>query len=777
MEFFIYLKTLFFFLILFTCGIIIIRRLTEENRAQILIPSGAVLGIALYIFLINAVAHVIKGTPGFYLVLAVEISVAFLIKRYVVTQLMEFPKGKSMIYHFISFLSWGIFIYILLATGDMGGDIWYHYGIAALFSRGDYPMHTPWQPDYVMTYHFGGAEFLGAARSITGGSFLFIHRLLAVFMFFSWSQILTWLLVKKVPDKFSSLLVISIPAFVGLISMGGFMIAWPISLSSIHFNGGIFQWLGQLPILNSSMDSYGSPLVLDMMVTFLHRFLALSFFFSFIIILLLPKKGNYWVLTAGTVIILSSLALTDESVLAVILPAVFLISFFTLFDKSILKTLALIVISILVISLQGGLITETLFNRQNYSGILFFPKEFQEYAAYQISSRLFENLPNYQPFRWFHPGIIWQLSLLLLISISLQIKSLNFVDFKDKRKLQAILCLFFISSLTSLIAFYGIVPKLLSVNANRFLSLSYYLSSLGITFYLVEWWFSNTKRLLILRFIIVWILLFSLIPPFFNMFPRPTQYHGLIPPSQPNNLSFNWIRDNLAVKERIIVLTKSSPFELPNTTLSTEIGALTPMWDRKPRAEVVLEMTPLYADAYFTLNPAVLRTLKINYLIIGNNYLPQLAVSRRQDLVNKRYFQPVFIDSSRGETIYEVTPEYLNESQNLGGTLTELEQIAPKEGTFYIEYVPNIPENMFRALRLLLYDRNVYNPIGAAFYNGSIDIQLIVHNTLLDNYDYLVLGATTDPKTVCHCEAKLLWSGFGNGIKLWKTQSGNLNEN
>lgn len=768
MELLIYLKTLTFFLLLFTCGIVIIRGLTEENRAQILIPSGAVIGIALYIFLINALAHIIKGPPGFYLSLVIELFIAVLVKRSIPTQPIEFPNEKSMIFTSLSILFWGVFIYILLATGDVGGDVHYHYGIAALFSRGDYPMHTPWQPDYIMTYHFGGAELLGAARSITGGSFLFIHRLLAVFMFFSWSQILTWILIKKVPDKFSSLLVMSLPAFVGLISLGGFMIAWPASLTPIHFNGSIPAWLGQLPILNSSLDSYGSPLVLDMMVTFLHRFLALSFFFSFMLILLSPKKGNYWVLIVGTVIMLSSLALTDESVLAVILPAVFVISFFTLFDKSILRTLTLIIISISVICLQGGLITETLFNRQNYSGILLFPKEFQEYAAYQISSRLFENLPNYQPFRWFRPGIIWQLFLLLLISISLQIKSLNFVDFKDKRKLQAILCLFLISSLTSLIAFYGIIPKLISPNANRFLSLSFYLSALGIAFYITNWWISNTRKPLFLRLVIIWILLFSLIPPFFSMFPR-SKYHGLMTPAEPSVPSFNWIRDNLPVSERIIVLTHPSPYGLPNAALSEQIGAFTPTWDLEPRAEVVLEVTPLYIDAYLTLNPDVLRTLKINYLIIGSNYLPQLAASRTQDLANGRYFQPVFSYSKSGETIFKVTTEYLDQGKNFGGTLTELEQIAPKKGTFYIEYIPNIPENIFRALRVLLHDRDVYHPIGAAFYNGSIDVKLIVHKTLLSSYDYLILGTATDPKIICQCEAKLLWTGVGNGIKLWKT--------
>lgn len=760
MEFFIYLKTLTFLSILFICGIVIIRRLTEENRAQILIPSGAILGIALYIFLLNVLVHVIRGTPGFYLALLIEICLALLLKRSIKLSPMEFPQGKLKIYSIISILFWGIFLYMLLATGDMGGDIYYHYGIAALFARGDYPMHTPWQPDYVMTYHFGGAEFLGATRSITGGSFLFIHRLLAIFIFFSWGQILTWLLIKKSPNNIGALLVISIPAFISLISMGGFMITWPSNPISIDIGGNLFRWLGQLPTLNISRDSYGSPLHIEMMVTFLHRFLSLSFFFSFLTVLLSPKKENYPILISGIVIFLSSVALTDESVLVVILPAIFLISFFTVFSKSVIKSLILAVISILVISFQGGLITETLFKLGNYSGINLFSKEFLEYASFQTSTRLFENLPNYRPFRWLSLGIYWQLSLLLIFSILALRQPLN-------KNFQSIIWLFFISSLTSLVAFYAIVPKLLSSNANRFLALSYYLSGIGISFYLV-YWILNAKRFHFLKFILIWILLFSTVPPFFNLFPRQ-KYHGLFTPSAPEKKSFNFVRDNLSVKERIIVLTSLSPFDNPNVALSTTIGAYTPTWGITPRAEVVWEITPLYIDAYLTLNPSTLRSLKIDYLIIGNDYLLQLTASRRQDLVNKRYFQPVFTDPSGGEIIYKVTPEYLNESQNIGGTLSELEQIAPKKGTFYIEYVPNIPEHMFRALRVLLFDRDVYHPIGAAFYNGSIDVELIQHETLIENYDYLILGAATDPKTICNCEAKLIWSGFGNGIKLWKT--------
>lgn len=239
--------------------------------------------------------------------------------------------------------------------------------------------------------------------------------------------------------------------------------------------------------------------------------------------------------------------------------------------------------------------------------------------------------------------------------------------------------------------------------------------------------------------------------------------------SEPDNPAFNWVRDNLSIKEKIIVLTQPSAFILANIGLVTQIGALTPMWDITPRVRLCFEMSPLYADAYYTLNPNTFKTLKLDYLIISDIYLSQLTVQRRNDLMNTSYFQPVFVDPLHQEKILKITPKYLEEGKNLNGTLSQLAEIAPKKGTYFIEYTPNIPENMFRALRVLLYDRDVYHLIGAAFYNGIIDVEIKLHDRFLDNYDYLILGAATDPKTICRCEAKLLWTGLGNSIKLWKT--------
>lgn len=769
MELVIYLKTLILFSLLFICGIIIIRRATEEKRAQLLIPSGAIAGIALYIFLINLVAHLIKGVPGFYLSLVIEICIAILIKRFFNTRPMEFPKGKLKILVIISFATWTLFLYKIIASSMFSGDVVYYYSLASLFLRGDYPMHAPWQPDYVMYYHFGGAQFLGAVRAITGAPYLFIHQILAIFMLVSWSQILTWL-INKTPIKFSSLLIFSIPAIVGIISLGGFMITWPANLGPVHFDGNIFQWLSQLPTLNNSQETYGSPTNLDMLVNFLHRFLSISFFFCLIPVLISPKKGNYFLLLAFITTLISSIALVDESVLFVIYPAIIIVSFFSLFNRSIVKTLPLGIISISIACLQGGIITESIFNSQSNSGILFFAEDSGGYRFRQILSRLFDNKPNYQPFRWFHPGIIWQLLFLSLITLY-QKFSMNKLDDQNTQKkliLQPLLWLLLISSITSLIAYFAIVPKLFSLNGTRFLILSYYFSGIGIAFYLIYWWFTNKRRLLLLRSLIIWILLFSFIPAFFFGFPRPRTPNLLATP-EPESASFNWIRNNLPIQERILVLTQSNVATIANMGLAIQVGAFTPMWDLTPKVEAVFDMSPLYADAYYTLNPNTLSILKINYLIISNNYLSQLTEQRYKDLQNRRYFQPVFTDIVEGEEVLKVTPEYFKEGSDLNGTFSELSKIAPKKGTYYIEYTPNIPENMFRALRVLLFDKDVYYPIGAAFYNGTINVNITQHNTLLENYNYLVLATTTDPKTICNCKATLLWTGLGNGIRLWKT--------
>lgn len=784
MENLIYLKTIIFFAILFFCGVAIIRRLTEEKRAQILLPAGAILGVAFYIFLINLVAHILKGPPGFYISLLIESAIAFLLTSSFKVPPIEFPKGELLKLSLISLFAWLIFLYILESTSQFAGDVINHYIHAALFMRGDYPLHSAYQPEYLSSYHQGAAQFLGAMRSITGGPYIFMHRVLGILMILAWSQILTWIWSKDMKQKFTSFLIFSIPAVITIISLGGFMIAWPTSFS-IHLSGSIFQWLGQLPTLEqySQDGGTGSPGNLDMMIDVLHRLLSFSFFICLLIVLAMPKKNSLLLLATGIIMLIASIALVDEAVLIAILPAVFVISFFTIFNKSIFKIFLFSLISVLIIIFQGGLITNTVFDPNSKSEILLFPQDgagkqqkYQTFRFSQESSRLMENLPQYEPFRWFHPGIYLQLSALLLICISISIPQRlkfalplhNFNQEQEKRIFQSIEWLLLLSSLGSLIAFHGIVTKYYPFNGSRFLTISYFLSGLGITFYLVQlWWHLEKKKWLILRLFIIWVLLFSFIPPLFHTFPRPSKSQLLIL-EDPLSPSFLWVQRNLPIKERLIVLNQPNPTIITNMGLVMYVGALTPMWNLQPKVSENFDMSPLYADAYFTLDPAILRELKISYLIIGKNYLPQLTQKRKQDLDNKDYFQVVFQSPNKEETIYKITSKYLAEANNIGGTLTELAQIAPKSGTYYIDSVPLIPERMFAALILSLADRDLYYTKGA-WYDARFNANLKVNPYLLGRYDFLLLSDKTPPEAICSCQAKLMWSGTGNGIKLWKT--------
>ena len=79
---------------------------------------------------------------------------------------------------------------------------------------------------------------------------------------------------------------------------------------------------------------------------------------------------------------------------------------------------------------------------------------------------------------------------------------------------------------------------------------------------------------------------------------------------------------------------------------------------------------------------------------------------------------------------------------------------------------------MFRALRLLFNDREIYYNKAGSFYNGRIDIDVNASDFKPDGkYDYLILSKDVDPKIICHCKATLIWKGFGNDIYLWSTLS------
>lgn len=751
---------------LFFTGFLILKRVITERRIQLLLPAGSIFGICLYIFLLNLTAHLIKGVPGFLFALLLQVILTLLITKTLPSSPLTLLKGKEAKIWILVLFIWAVFSYQITAhaTTD-GADSALHQSFAARFIKGDYPMHTPWQPDYIAYYHFGGAELLGSLHALTGAPYYFIHPFIAFWMILFISQILIWILPFK-EITLRSIFIQSLPAFVGLISLGGFFIAWPVKFE-------LPIPLNQLPTFYNVLEVYGAPFNLDALVFFLHRFLATSFLISLLVLLLYPKKSllSFFALA----VYLATMALTDESVLIVTILPILIVSFLNIFGRSI-KTFAICTLLIsLFIASQGGLITETLLNRYGESSnILIFPgnhesvtEKYLEYRLAQQKSKFNPVSDNLKSLNWFHPGIIWQLLLFLVLTIYLSKKSNNW-----NLKILSFLLLF--SGIISFIAFHSLVPKgYTHPNGNRFLALSYYLSGLGLA-YLCYFWLSQKISIpkiinYSLNFLIIWILLISLIPPLLQLFPRKVDNWFIIRP-QPVNLLIKWIENNIPSDKRIVALTSLQPYNSINIELVIKAGKLTPMWPPKPRVHDSFDISPTYADLHYTLNPQAFKALGIDYILITNPYFQQLPKKRQQDVLNRDFFSPIFTSDDNSVIVLEVKSKFLSEGENFEGTFAQLDQIAPQDGAYCIDYPPNISENVYRILRLLVANRKNYCNGGGAFYNARIDVYLNPPMEKVNRFDYLLLGKDVDPKTICNCQAKLLWKGLGNGVKFWQTQ-------
>ena len=752
-------------LVLFFTGFIIFRRATSERRILLLIPTGSIFGICLYIFLLNLTAHFIKGLPGFLFALGLQIFLTILSVKFTPSSPLTRSSGKETKILIFTLILWTFFSYQITAhaTTD-GADSVLHQSFAARFIKGDYPMHTPWQPDYIAYYHFGGAQLLGALHALTQAPYYFLHPFIAFWMLLFVSQILTWIIFHR-EISLRSVLLGSLPALIGLISLGGFFIVWPTNFQ--------LPSLKEFPTFYNALEVYGAPFNLDALVFFLHRFLATSFFISLLVLLLYPKKSllSFFVLA----VYLAAMALTDESVLTVTILPILIISFLNIFNRSIKTFIISVSLIFLVILFQGGLITETYLNRYgDSSNILIFPgngeaitEKYLDYRLAQQRSKFYQVDEKLKTLNWFHPGIIWQLIFCLILVLILSKRS------KD-RDLKILSWIFLLSGIISLIAFHGLVPKgYTHPNGNRFLALSYFLSGLGIA-YFCHLWFSQKINIpktikYILNSLIIWILLTSLIPQFISLFPRKKDNWFIIKPHTLNPV-IKWVGENIPPDKRVIALTDTLFSNSTNIDLVKDGGVLTPMWPPKPRVHDSYDISPTYADLHYTLNPQAIKVLKIDYILTTNSYFAQLPKDRQHDLSNKDYFNPIFTSSDKSTIILEVKSKFLLEGKNFEGTFTQLDQIAPQNGAYCIDYPPNISENVYRILRLLLYDRRHYCNKGGAFYNARLDITLDFPRDNPDQYDYLVLGKDVDPQTICHCQTKLLWTGLGNGVKFWQTQ-------
>lgn len=780
MEALIYLNLMGVVLLFSVCGLVIVRRICDDARIQILLPASIITGIAVYIFLLNLTAYFVPGPVGFYVALALEVLVTYIIKRKIKPSKVIFPQNRERIVWLTFLLIWFVFLFVISATGSATSPDWQHNSYyASLLLRGDFPLHNPFQPDRLASYHMGAPIILGALRLFTGGADAFLGSTLSLITLFSISQILLWIL--KVKNNRNLLLLNLIP-LVALVSLGNFMIVWPYQFSFPIMEKGIFNWLHNLPTLSNTYNAYGAPTSLDSLNLFLHRMLALAIFAALIPVILFANRSKKILSSAVSIALLAALMFADESVFIVAAPALLLILFFTFFQKKVKLWILFCLITLLIAVFQGGLASEAIFKSDaTFAKVLLFPSDvkdpavkFENYHTYRLeaqSSKLIPDKPEYKPLRWFHFGAEWQVGILLVTCFIFTLIFRRKLTDKSAIYLSWLFC---ISSVFALVAFHGIVPEgWTHINGNRFLALSYQLSGIGIIIFIILGWFNLKNRFVKFYFpvtiFLVWFLITSLLPPLVLLFPRQ-KLNWFDTVSTAEKPEYKWVKDSLSVSTRILPFMEKFPTSGPVLDLVRRAGVFVPVWYQEPQVQG-FDVSPVYLDLFFTLNPRILQAIKLEYIMTNSLYRSTLPPERLADLNNREYFQVVYSDEKNDMVISKILPFYLRKAENYQGTFDDLAQILPSQSAVFIDSPPAINETVWRPIFLTLQMQNLkmyYKTNFLPVYNFIINVKLRNSGESNNKYNYIVLGPGTDPQAIVKGTTKLSWSHRSGYVKVWQ---------
>ncbi|MDP3974538.1 MAG: hypothetical protein Q8P65_00945, partial [bacterium] len=672
-------QTLFFWLLLLLCllplllaGITILRKITDLNRIELMLPVGSILGLTIFTFFLNAIAFLVRGYAGVVIAYLLTIFLGILLNKFIKADSAKiiFLTGKQLFFWIFSIVFWGGFIFWKTAHVLIGSDTNLYYAVAHSFIRGNFPPMTPWQPDLPLFYHLGTSELLGALHFFSNLDFQFLHLFLSALFIFCAAQIVIWITGRH--TNLVNFLLANLAVAVTFISFGFIYLTWPvfpIKLPSISSINQLIIWLRNLPTVNQSIEVYGAPINLDALIYFIFHAFGIAIFLSLVVLLLNYKKEKP---LAGWVVIcigLASLALVNESLFVAAFPAIVLgIVLVEYRAKTIFKNikvlLSLLILTASVVFLQGGIISASI-NTPNgieKSAIIFPKKEdikenFNGYHSGQEMSKLL-SLEAGLPLRWFHIGI--NLLLLLCISAAFIIKA-NFTH-------PVLLKVFFMAGLASLVGYNVIVPKFLVANGNRFLSVSFLFFSLVLYWSLIPIYEKIKKRLyirIIFLVIVGWIFIPTILPPLALLSKTRFGENKLIPKLLQSSQGILWLKNNTTLGDRVMVLDKNAPHPSGQERALVEAGVFAPVFPGDFRA-FTIEASPQYIDIAYSLSPRALQKLKINILLIDKVFYETLPEKRKKQLEDKNFFVKLFDDSNdllNWEKIYKVKDEYINKGR------------------------------------------------------------------------------------------------------------------
>lgn len=759
-------------------GTYILRKISAINRLELLIPTGSIFGITLFIFLLHIASFFFKGSTGIissYLILFLLSFVIFKLK--IKSEQLSLFTPKVLLFYVFSNLSWISLIFWKGSHALIGSDTNLYYSIAHTFIKGNFPPFTPWQSDLPLSYHMGASELLGSFNFFTNLPFEFLHIFFSCLFIFLTSQIIVWIWRRH--ESISSLIWGNMVALVALVSFGFLKIALPTSFKFPEINSmyQLFMWIRNLPTVNDVIEVYGAPINLDVLIYFIHHAFGIAVLFSLIVIIISCSKEkqifSWIVLLVGFIVLLQ----VNESIFIISIPSLIVLNLFNEVKNKTLNNnkkyiILILLVTLALIVIEGGVITNSLFPKQGLERtVLLFPQssevrqDFVSYHYYQQISKEISQKREWLPFVWFHIGA----DVLILMSAIFLI----FIRYLDKQKI--LVLTFFAIGVSSLAAYNYVVPKYLVANGNRFLALSLIILTLTLLFSLQSFFENYLKkkwyRKIVLVIFTIFVLIPTILPPLALLTKNRFGENKLVPKMETQSGAIKWMKQNLGYNKRVMVLDAATPHPSGMAKVMVHSGVFAPIFRSDFRAYTV-EASPEYLDIAYFLNPSALKKLKIDTLYIDSNYYSRVDELRKIQLSDSSLFEILYegINSDlTWEKVYKIQIKYLDQ-QDIKGGLSELEEMN-LYGKIFIDNEEGFdPSYIRRALIFSLRGKDLYYlPQSGVYLNVEVDIPFNNPSKEI-KYNYLLLSEKTDPKLICSCMAERVWDGFKGKIVLWKNK-------
>lgn len=775
-----------FFIPLICAGLLITRLVANKASIEKELPIGLFAGASLYIFSVNIFSYLFTPLLSIVItyILCILLALIFIYKNHVFK--VEVFFSRSVLVWFLLTIICGYYLYWYLGKVNFGGDIELYYSYARTFEKGNFPLMTPWQPDLPSAYHYGSSLLISGLRYFTNLPYEFLHRALGLIYVLGFIHFFFWYFWdKKLTSLHKPLMIVATV----VINFGTWFIVWPhfpIKFPEIQNFSSFLLWLSNQPTAGLSYETYGGSVnSLGTIVYFLPTLIAFGTLLWSIFLVWRLKHNDIFKEIVVIMVSFLSLSLINETYLIVsVLPLSLLIitrNFSRLYPpKKVLFLVAMGIVFTILFTFQGGIVTDSfLVSRDLEKSVILFPKEsdfpFEEgklenikgYFKNQQSSHEFPLRDIWLPLQWYQVGIV----NLYVISIVLAI----IIFWKGRKENFLVIFTFILIAICSSVAYNTIITKFVVANGNRFLALSYHMVGLALileTLYLLDI-FKSFRAKVILLIIILWVFIPSTLPSIGQLYLAKGNNNKFKEANIDYGESINWMYKNVPFNNRVIDMVKGSPFTSRPLLTLREAGVFSPVFNSRYRAYTI-EASPEYIDAVYTLNPSVLKELKVSLLLIDSEYFKTLDPIRQNDVKNSEFFEEVFRTASSTdkswEKILKVKELYLSKANDLTGTYKELRDVIPDGSRVYIDEWKNVdPWNSLRkSLIFNLKDKKPYLVWGPGVYLNVETFVPVQPFKTGQEFDYLVLFKDTDPVGICECNSVPVWKGVKGNIIVWK---------